>query len=151
MKLFEIIQSTPDEIYAKIGSGPFLYYGVHGEIKIDYSLDRILESFFRGGKIIHDTDIYAYGFRSGPEDTHDYINPDDLRERFQRMEEQDTYEYIGVEEKNGISYFAPAYCGFDDLLYYDNQGVDFIVNCKPVKVAIQKEYERRANQGGSHK
>ena len=144
MKISEIIKSTPELIRAKIGSGPYLYY-LHdsSDIIIDCSLSRIISMHMKDNEILNDIEIYAYGFKVNEKDEHQYINADDLKKRFEKMEVEGIYEYISAEEDKGVIYQAPSYCGFEELLYFDENGENLIVNCKPIKVVIQEEMQKR--------
>jgi hypothetical protein len=144
MKISEIIKSTPELIKARIGIGPYLYYSSDNQtINIDCSLGRIISMHMKDNEILNDIEIYAYGFKKNESDEHQYINEDDLKKRFEQMNNNGTYEYISAEENNGIVYQVPSYCGFDELLYFDKNNENLIVNCEPIKVVIQEEIQKR--------
>ena len=145
MKVSEILQATPEVIESKLGPGPYLYYSEDGKIIVDCSLERILSYYSKDGIVFQDIEIYAYGFKKSETDEHVYISEEDLRRRFDEMEAQDTYEYIEPMEFDGRVFQVPGYCGFDVLVYYDENGKDMQVNCKPLKTAIQEEINRRAS------
>ena len=143
MKISEIMHSSPEVIISKIGNGPYLYYDSDGEITIDCSLERILNMYVKNGQLISDIEIYAYGFKKDEQDTHHYINAEDLKKRFAEMEKEDSYEFIEPMEDHGKILQVPGYCGFDVLLTLNDRGVDTLVNCKPIKDVINEEYRRR--------
>lgn len=143
MKISEIIQSNLESTISRIGNGPYLYSNIDGQIFIDCDLNRILKNFIQDGKIVYDIEIYAYGFKKDENDNHQYINADELEQRFEEMAKNDTYEYIEPMEQNGVVYQVPSYCGFDELLYFAENGMDITVNCKPVNDVINEEYQRR--------
>ena len=142
MKISEIINSSEEVIKSKIGSGPYLYY-FGDEIIIDCSLERIVSYFSQGGQLLKDIEIFAYGFKKDQNDEHQYINEDDLKRRFDKMQQEDVYEIIIPEENNGITYQVPSYCGFDELLYYAENKEDVVVNCRPLNEVIQEELSKR--------
>ena len=143
MKISEIMQSSPEAIFSRIGKGPYLYYGVDGELIIDCSLQRIFGYYVKDGKVLQDIDIYAYGFKKDESDTQQYVSADDLKRRFEGMEKEGFYEFIEPSECNGITLQVPSYCGYDELFYLVQKDRDMIVNCKPIEVAIQEEVDRR--------
>ncbi len=143
MKISEIIQSNLESTISRIGNGPYLYSNIDGQIFIDCDLNRILKNFMQDGKIVYDIEIYAYRFKKDENDNHQYINANELEQRFEEMAKNDTYEYIEPMEQNGIVYQVPSYCGFDELLYFAENGMDITVNCKPVTDVINEEYQRR--------
>jgi len=135
-------------IKAKIGDGPFLYYS-GGKIVIDCSLDRILSYYMQGDNVLEDTEIFAYGFKKDKDDKLQYINSEDLKKRFEEMEEDDIYEIIMPEKDGEKTYQVPSYCGFDEVLYYDEEGYDYSVNCKPIKEIIREEIQKRIKKSDS--
>ena len=144
MKISEIIKSTPEMIKTKIGSGPYLYYSSDNrDIIIDCSISRIISMHMKDNEILNDIEIYAYGFKTNKNDERQYIKEDDLKKRFEKMEIEGIYEYISTEEDKGVIYQVPSYCGFDELLYFDENGENLIINCKPIKVVIQEEMQKR--------
>ena len=144
MKISEIMQSSPEAIISKIGKGPYLYYDENGDIIIDCSLERILSFYVKDGIVLDDIDICAYGFKKDESDALQYIAADDLKKRFEEMESNDSYEYIEAVDNNGVILQVPSYCGFDELVYFFEDGeTDMIVNCKPIESAIKEELQRR--------
>ena len=117
MKISEILNSSVDLVKSKIGIGPYLYYS-DGKIIISPSLEHIISCYTQGEQIIEDIEIYAYGFKNGNNDNLQYINPDDLKRRFEEMEKEDSYEIITPEESNGKIYYVPESCNFDTISYY---------------------------------
>ena len=142
MKISEILSSSEDQIRSKIGDGPFLYYS-GDEIIIDCSLERIIGFHVQDGTILSDIEIYAYGFKKSEGDERAYINPDDLKKRFEQMDQEGVYEIITPEEENGKTVYVPSYCGFEELLYFVENGEDYVVNCRPIKQVIEEETQKR--------
>ena len=62
------------------------------------------------------------------------------------MEKNDSFEYIETVEEEGRTLFVPSYCGFDELVYFYENGDDIVVNCKPLKVAIEEEVQKRIDK-----
>lgn len=137
MKLSEVLKVSKEEIQAKIGPDPYLYYDFEGSGKIYVSsLEYIKSLFVRNGEPVIDIELFAYGYKKDENDKLQYINPDDLDRRFEEMNKANIYEMI--EEDNTISYGD-----LDLLMYYDENGIEVIANCKPSKQIIQEEIQRR--------
>ena len=149
MKISEMIHLSPEEITSKIGNGPYIYQDFDGTIIVDGVLNRIISNYMKDGKIVYDASVYAYGFKREENDNHQYIDADVLKKRFEDMTQDGVYEMIESEEQDGVVYQIPTYCGFDELLYYAESGMDVIVNCQPIKDVINEEYQRRIAKSDS--